>query len=154
MSLRRHRLTILPSLTPLRVTHPPKAFELRLMTYLKNFLVLFLRSFLLNSFPLETYNMLLALLSSQLPNLPHYRLNPTEQVKLNRQVHELFSKLLFVISWVLMRSLSTLPLRRLDFGGWVLILEPSLRKQWNIGFSFWGERICLTVLLRLPGSPG
>ena len=29
---------------------------------------------------------------SQLPNLPHYRLNLTEQVNLNRQVQELLSK--------------------------------------------------------------
>jgi len=29
---------------------------------------------------------------SQLPNLPHYRLNPTERAELNRQVQELLSK--------------------------------------------------------------
>ena len=29
---------------------------------------------------------------ASLPNLPHYRINPTEQVELKRQVDELFRK--------------------------------------------------------------
>ena len=75
--------------------------------------------------------------NSQLPNLPHYSLNPTERAELNRQVQELLSK------GFVCHSMSPCPLLtpKKD-GSWQICVDSKVIYKITIkhGFKMWQIR--------------
>ncbi|XP_022880862.1 uncharacterized protein LOC111398158 [Olea europaea var. sylvestris] len=78
--------------------------------------------------------------SLQLSNCPHYWMNPTEQVKLNKQIEALLAKGLFVIALLCVRSRSYLLQKMMDLGICVSIAALLTKLLLNIGFLFCASR--------------